>query len=76
MDADLFHGDMFLDFPLVADLLSLQQIQQGLIDRRLLAANAKRIAKDWQVNKHVYIRNQAGTGDKLKPAYRGPYPII
>ena len=71
-----FHRDMFLDLPLMADLLSLQRMRQATIDRRLLAVNAKRIQKDWKVNDQVYIRNQTSARNKLQPAFRGPFPII
>ena len=30
---------------------------------------------DWKVGDKVYVRNAAGSGDKLRPAFRGPYDI-
>ena len=38
-----FGRDMFLDIPLVADIMAVQQHRQLLVDKRLLAANASRI---------------------------------
>ena len=37
-----FSRDMFLDIPLIADIMSIQANRQRLIDRRLMRANAKR----------------------------------
>ena len=71
-----FHRDMFLDLPFIIDLLSLQQTRQQQIDLRLLKTNQRRRPHDWQVGEQVLVRNQIGPGDKLKPTYRGPFPII
>jgi len=38
----VFHWDMFLDIPLIADLYLLQQSRQVLIDKQLMMANAKK----------------------------------
>ena len=67
---------MYLDLPFVADLLTLQQLRQGQIDKRLLKANAKRQAHDWKVDEMVLVRVPLKAGDKLKPSFRGPFKII
>ena len=54
----------------------LQQMQQGQIDKRLLKANAKRLARDWRIGEEVLIRNQLSASSKLKPTFRGPYQIL
>ena len=71
-----FHRDMYLDLPFVADLLTLQQMRQGQIDKQLLQANAQRLARDWRVGEQVLVRNALKAGSKLVPTFRGPYPIL
>lgn len=71
--AVVFQRDMFIDMPLIADILSMQRNRQIQIDERLLKANAKRIYHDYKVGEQVLKRN-------LKPAtlrslWHGPYPI-
>ena len=39
--AMVFHRDMFLDLPVLADLVSVQQHRQGLIDENLHWQNTK-----------------------------------
>ena len=71
-----FHRDMLLDLPFVADILSLQRLRQGDIDARLLKANQKRRPRDWQVGEQVLLANPMRPGDRLRPTYTGPFPII
>jgi len=71
-----FHRDMLLDLPLVADILTLQQLRQGAIDSRLLKANQKRKPRDWRVGEQVLLANAIRPGDRLRPTYTGPYTII
>ena len=70
-----FHRDMFLDIPIIADILTLQQHRQGLVDKRLLKANAGRISHDYAVGDTVYKKNHIGLSDKLKPTLSGPHSI-
>ena len=70
-----FHRDMHLDIPLIADILTLQDNRQAMIDKRLLQANAKHISHDYAVNDQVLKHNVLSFSDKLKPAFSGPYPI-
>lgn len=70
-----FHHDMFLDIPLVADILTLQQHQQALVDKQLLHANATRIKHDYAIGDLVYKHSYLGLSDKLKPTGTGPYVI-
>ena len=70
-----FHRDMFMDLPMMADILTLQEHRQGLVDKRLLKANASRISHDFKVNEEVLKKADLGLGDKMKPAFEGPYKI-
>jgi len=69
----VFHRDMFLDIPLIADLYLLQQNRQVLIDKQLMMANAKRISFDYQPGQKVL--KLAISPNKLDPQYEGPYSI-
>ena len=71
----VFQRDMFLDLPLVTDLLTLTQHRQALIDRRLLRANARRIRHEYKVNDLVYLRIHA-PDSKLSLVRTGPFPIL
>ncbi len=70
-----FHRDMFLDIPLIADIITLQKNRQALVDKRLLRVNAGRIKHDYAVGDQVWKRNYIGLSDKLKHTVVGPYPI-
>ena len=70
-----FSRDMFLDTPLVADIMAMQRHRQLLIDKRLLRANSKRVRHDYMVDDVVYKRNYLGLSDKLTPTGSGPYRI-
>jgi hypothetical protein len=48
-----FSRDMILNIPLVTDLQQLQKRRQELINKRLLAANAKRFSFDYQIGDEV-----------------------
>ena len=70
-----FKRDMYMDIPLVADIIVLQDHRQMLIDKRLLKANNARISHDYQINEEVLKKLHLGLSDKLKPSYAGPYRI-
>ena len=65
-----------MDVPLIADILTLQKNRQALIDKRLIKANAKRVAHDYEVNEKVLKQNDLGLSDKLKKAFSGPHQIV
>ena len=71
----VFNRDMFLDIPLIADILTLQNIRQAKIDLRLLRANAKRIPYEFKLHDKVYVHNAHTASDKLKPVWSGPFTI-
>ena len=70
-----FGRDMFLDTPLIADILVIQQNRQLQIDRRLLRENSKRIRHDYAVDDQVWKKRHIGLSDKLMPTVEGPHPI-
>jgi hypothetical protein len=68
-----FGRDMFLDLPLVTDLVTIHQNRQQLIDQRLIVANRKRFSYDYAVGEEVLkIVPRPG---KLEARAEGPYPI-
>jgi transposase InsO family protein len=70
-----FGRDMFLDIPLIADILAIRNSRQLLVDKRLLRANAKRIKHDYAQGDLVWKRNYIGLSDKLKATVSGPFEI-
>lgn len=71
----VFHRDMFLDIPFLADLLTIQGLHQQKIDHRLLQANMRCIAHEFRVGEQVLKRRGLKAGDKLKSSSTGHYPI-
>ena len=69
-----FHRDMILNIPLIADLESIQQNRQQLIDQRLIAANRKRFNYDYQIDDEVLKLNF--NPNKLEARASGPYKIV
>jgi hypothetical protein len=51
----VFHRDMFLDIPIIADLQLLQQQQQALIDKNLMRDNRQHISHDYQPGNEVLL---------------------
>ena len=70
-----FGRDMFLDIPLIADMLAIRNNRQLLVDKRLLRANAKRIRHDYAQGDMVWKKLHIGLSDKLKPSVEGPFEI-
>jgi len=68
--------DMHLDIPLHADILTLQRNRQAIVDKRLLAANAKRISHDFAVGDKILKKTVLSFSDKLRPSFIGPFSII
>jgi hypothetical protein len=68
-----FGRDMVLDLPLIADLQSIKEHRQQLINRRLIASNRKRFSYDYAVNDEVL--KLIYKPDKLEPRASGPYRI-
>jgi transposase InsO family protein len=68
-----FGRDMIMNIPLVTDLQQLQKRRQELVNRRLLAANAKRFSFDYQIGDEVL--KLIFQPDKLDPRASGPFTI-
>ena len=72
--AMVFHRDMILDIPVVADLNLIQQKRQALVDERLMQANRKRFSYDYHINDEVLKLEHRPS--KLQPRAHGPYRIL
>ena len=70
----VFNGDVFLNIPLVADILTLTQNRHALIDKRLIAANSRQTRHEFKVNDLVF--QNIPSKNKLDPIRDGPFPII
>ena len=70
-----FGRDMFLDIPLIADILAIRNNRQLLVDKRLLRENSKRIKHDYAIGDMVWKKVYLGLSDKLKATVEGPYEI-
>jgi hypothetical protein len=71
----VFNRDMFLNIPLVADILTLTKNRQALIDARLIRANRRRIKHEFKVGQQVFV-NIPNRDHKLDLVKRGPFPIL
>ena len=65
---------MFIDLPLVADLVDIQQRRQLKIDENLRRQNQKRREYHFHIGQPVLIKTI--TPSKLEPCAHGPYPIV
>jgi TusA-related sulfurtransferase len=72
----VFRRDMYLDIPLLADIITISEARQQIIDQRLLQANSKRIAHEFKVDEYVLRRQILGPRDKLRPTFSGPHRIV
>jgi len=73
----VFHHDMLLNIPLIADLALIRDHRQILIDENLHQQNLKRHNFDYQVGQQVLILNPKLQPGKLEPrATEGPFLII
>jgi hypothetical protein len=67
---------MYLDIPLIANILTLADLRQKQIDKRLMQANAKCKTHDYKVGDQALIKRALDASSKLEPTYKGPYPIV
>ena len=68
-----FKRDMFLNIPLLADLQTIREQRQALIDENLRRQNEKRRGYDYRVGQQVLLRQ--GDTNKLGKRTVGPFPI-
>lgn len=69
----VFHRDMLLDVPVMADLVTIQERRQKFIDENLRRQNQKRIEFEYKVGGEVLIKSD--NPSKLEPRAHGPYVI-
>ena len=69
----VFHQDMFLDIPLLANLATIQQNRQQLIDEILRRDNLKQRSHDNQPGQEVLLL--IPDPKTLEPRAIGPFPI-
>ena len=69
----VFHRDMFLDLPIIADLVQIQRKRQIMIDENLIRQNNKRRDFNYTVSQEVLIKTV--NPSKLEPRAHGPYRI-
>jgi hypothetical protein len=72
----VFGRDMNLNIPIVADIITISQNRQIRTDRRLMMENKKRSTFEYVVGGFVWVQNHFLSGDKMKPAWKGPYKIL
>ena len=70
----VFQRDMFLNLPLITDIITLTRQCQVQIDSRLVKINSCRIVHDYAVGDKVYYRNFAR--DKMDAVRFGPYEVL
>ena len=51
----VFRRDMFMDFPLTADIVTIQEMRQQQVNIRTIRANAKRIKHEFKVGDQVMV---------------------
>ena len=68
-----FHRDMLMDVPIMADLLTLRDHRQSLVDDNLRRQNAKRREYHYNVHDQVLVKSIDPT--KLEPRAMGPFTI-
>lgn len=69
----VFRRDMFLDLPIMVDLVKIQQRRQLMIDENLMRQNKKRRDFNYAVGQEILIK--AVNPSKLEPRAHGPYRI-
>ena len=60
----------------MADIISISEARQQIIDKRLLQANSKGIPHEFKVGEEVLKRRVIGPRDKLRLTFSGPHRIV
>ena len=71
--AVVFHRDMIMDLPFVADLLLLRNKRQQLIDYNLRRENYRRRSFDYQPGQ--WVLELTTSPGKLRQSTKGPYRV-
>lgn len=69
----VFHRDMLLPIPIIADFEQLRERRQALIDWNAARENLRRRYKDYEVGDEVMILTDSRS--KLQPRSEGPYTV-
>ena len=69
----VFRRDMFVDIPVVVDIMTIRDNRQVMIDENLRRQNAKRREYMFEVGGEVLIKTVKPT--KMQPRAHGPYTI-
>jgi hypothetical protein len=73
--AMVFHRDMVLPIPLIADFEIIRQCRQAVVDNNRRRQNLRRLFHDYNVGDEVLIINQNKNKPMLAPASIGPFAI-
>ena len=65
--AVVFRQDMFLNIPLISDVLTLQEARQEQVDQHVLQANASCYSYEWKIDDQVLKKEPLSLSDKMKP---------
>ena len=69
-----FRRDMFVDVPIMSDLIAIRNQRQQLIDTNLMRHNRKRYDHHYQINDLIMVL--VYDPDKMQEKLHGPYPIL
>ena len=72
----VFGRDMFVDVPLIADLVAIRNQRQLIIDKNLIRHNRKRYDYHFRVGEWVMVVKKDWDKYKMKERLKGPYQII
>jgi hypothetical protein len=70
----VFQRDMFLDIPIIADIMTITKHRESLINNALIRANKGRWSYDYEVDQLVL--RKIPDPNKLEPRWEGPYKIM
>ena len=69
----VYQRDMLHDIPIIADVLSIRNRRQAMIDENLRRENARRRDHNYAVGEQVLVKTVQP--DRMEERYRGPYTI-
>jgi len=70
----VFNRDMFIDVPLIADVVTIQNRRQALVDENLRRQNKKRCEHTYAIGQLVYMKTYDLT--KMQEKLHGHYPLL
>ena len=73
----VFSRDMFLDVPLIADIMAIAKERKVRVNESLRKANAKRLSYDYKVGEQVLVKlMDMSPRSKMLDKWEGPYSIL